>query len=380
MPDETVVEIMMPQLGVSVVEGTIIAWRKHPGDQVEADEAVCDVATDKIDSELPAPCRGRIAELLVDEGETVDVGTVIATMHADSAAAPPPATAPSAEPQPAPAAPAPRSAERPRHSPVVLKLAAEHGVDVERLTGTGLGGRVRKEDVLAAAPPRAAPAGERGYVAPPPSERSRMRLLIGEHMKRSLATAATVTSWIEVDFGAIEARRRELGITALPIVARATAATLVDYGDLNAWIDGEDYIRHAEVNLGIAVSLGDDGLIVPVLQGAQRDDAAELARRITDVAARARAGTLSPDELRDGTFTISNPGQFGTLMATPVINQPQVAILDVEAIVRRPVVVGDEIAIRPICILGLSWDHRALDGVYAARFLAALRERLEAAT
>jgi pyruvate/2-oxoglutarate dehydrogenase complex dihydrolipoamide acyltransferase (E2) component len=206
-----------------------------------------------------------------------------------------------------------------------------------------------------------------------------MRLLIGEHMKRSLETAATVTSWIEVDFSAIEMRRRKLGITALPIVAEATAATLIEYGDLNAWIDGDDYVRHTEVNLGVAVSLGDDGLIVPVLRAAQRDDAAELARRIADAAARARAGTLSPDELRDGTFTISNPGQFGTLMATPVINQPQVAILDVEAVVRRPVVVGDEIAIRPICILGLSWDHRALDGVYAARFLGALRGRLEGA-
>jgi pyruvate/2-oxoglutarate dehydrogenase complex dihydrolipoamide acyltransferase (E2) component len=181
MADEAIVEIVMPQLGVSVVEGTILAWRKQPGDPVEADEAVCDVATDKIDSELPAPCRGRIAELLVEEGETVDVGTVIATMHAESGAAAG-ASRPPAAPEPAAEqAPPPQRGERPRHSPVVLKLAAEHGVDVEQLSGTGLGGRVRKEDVLAAAA-LAAPAPEGGYAPPPPTERSRMRLLIGEHM------------------------------------------------------------------------------------------------------------------------------------------------------------------------------------------------------
>jgi pyruvate/2-oxoglutarate dehydrogenase complex dihydrolipoamide acyltransferase (E2) component len=208
-----------------------------------------------------------------------------------------------------------------------------------------------------------------------------MRRSIGEHMKRSLSTAATVTSWIEVDFSAVEARRRELGVTALPVVAAATVETLAQFGELNAWLEGERYTRHTDVNLGIAVSLGAEGLIVPVVRAAQTLGVAELAQRIADLAARARAGTLSPDEVRDGTFTLTNPGQFGTFMATPVINQPQVAILDTEAIVRRPVVVtqdgAETIAIRPICVLGLSWDHRALDGVVAARFLAALRERLQ---
>jgi pyruvate/2-oxoglutarate dehydrogenase complex dihydrolipoamide acyltransferase (E2) component len=210
-----------------------------------------------------------------------------------------------------------------------------------------------------------------------------MRRTIGEHMKRSLNEAATVTSWIEVDFGAVEERRRELGVTALPVVAEATMRTLAEFGELNAWLEGDEHTLHSEVNLGIAVSLGAEGLIVPVVRGAQRLGVAELGERIAELAARARSGTLSPDDVRDGTFTITNPGQFGTFMATPVINQPQVAILDIESIVRRPVVVEvdgvEQIAIRPVCVLGLSWDHRALDGVVAAQFLGALRDRLQSA-
>jgi 2-oxoglutarate dehydrogenase E2 component (dihydrolipoamide succinyltransferase) len=210
-----------------------------------------------------------------------------------------------------------------------------------------------------------------------------MRRSIGDHMKRSLETAATVTSWIEVDFSAIEVARAQSGTTALPIVASATMATLTEFPDLNAWIDGGDIIRHNTVNLGIAVALGTEGLLVPVIRSAERLDIGELSARIRDLATRARSGELTAEETRDGTFTITNPGQYGTIMATPVISQPQVAILDVEAIVRRPVVIHDasgeeQIAIRPICILGLSWDHRVLDGVLAAQFLAALRSRIEA--
>jgi pyruvate/2-oxoglutarate dehydrogenase complex dihydrolipoamide acyltransferase (E2) component len=203
-------------------------------------------------------------------------------------------------------------------------------------------------------------------------------------MKRSLETAATCTSWIEVDLSRVEARRHELGVTALAFVAQATTEALRAHPALNATLEGDAYTRHDEaVHLGIAVSLGDEGLIVPVVRDAQDLSAEGLARRIRDLARRARAGELVPDEVRGGTFTITNPGQFGTLMATPVINQPQVAILDVEAVVKRPVVVtdaagGDSIAIRPMCVLGLSWDHRALDGVAAARFLAAVRDRLQA--
>jgi pyruvate/2-oxoglutarate dehydrogenase complex dihydrolipoamide acyltransferase (E2) component len=214
-------------------------------------------------------------------------------------------------------------------------------------------------------------------------ELSRMRRTIGEHMKRSLETAATCTTWIEVDFSRVEAARRRLGVTALPIVARAVIGALREHPALNAWLEGDKYTRHRSVGLGIAVSLGDDGLIVPVVTGAERFSVEGLAERIRDLARRARARQLTPDEVRGGTFTITNPGQYGSIMATPIINQPQVAILDLEAVVKRPVVVtdalgNDAIAIRPMCILGLSWDHRALDGALAAQFLASVKRRLEA--
>jgi pyruvate/2-oxoglutarate dehydrogenase complex dihydrolipoamide acyltransferase (E2) component len=387
---ERLLDVVMPQLGMTVTEGTLVAWHKQPGDRVDADEAICDVSSDKVDSEIPAPVAGRIFELLIEVGTTVDAGTVIATMETDQEeSAPQGAPSPGAfaaggEGEPAP--PAPRESagaggSPERHSPVVVRLAAELGVALEAVVGSGRDGRVRREDVLAAADGAPPAADASLYVPPAVGRLSRMRQTIGEHVTRSLREAATVTSWIEVDFSAVEARRRALGVTALPIVAAATVATLAEFGELNAWLDGDDYTRHREVNLGIAVSLGADGLIVPVVRAAQTLDLEGLAAAIADLAARARAGSLSADEVRDGTFTITNPGQFGTFMATPVINQPQVAILDVETIVRRPVVVteggAETIAIRPVCVLGLSWDHRALDGAYAAHFLGALRERLE---
>ena len=403
MSPAAVLEVVMPQLGITVAEGTVVAWRKQPGEQVEADEAICDISTDKVDSDVPAPAAGRILELLVEVGTTVDVGTVIATIEVEGESAP--AGAPSSVDDAesgagvlgvtaSPQSPRP-SAGGERHSPVVARLAAELGVALDQIAGTGRDGRVRKEDVLAAAGGQAgatagAPAvGEAAgaeaalYLPPAAGPLSRMRRTIGEHMKRSLNEAATVTSWIEVDFGAVEERRRELGVTALPVVAEATMRTLAEFGELNAWLEGDEHTLHSEVNLGIAVSLGAEGLIVPVVRGAQRLGVAELGERIAELAARARSGTLSPDDVRDGTFTITNPGQFGTFMATPVINQPQVAILDIESIVRRPVVVEvdgvEQIAIRPVCVLGLSWDHRALDGVVAAQFLGALRDRLQSA-
>jgi pyruvate/2-oxoglutarate dehydrogenase complex dihydrolipoamide acyltransferase (E2) component len=212
-----------------------------------------------------------------------------------------------------------------------------------------------------------------------------MRRQIGEHMKRSLDTAAHCTTWIEVDMGRIEQARARLGLTALPFVARATVAALREHPSLNAWLEGERYTRHDDVNLGIAVSLGDDGLIVPVVHAAHELSVEGLAARIKDLARRARTRELTPDDVRGGTFTITNPGQYGSIMATPIINQPQIAILDLEAIVKRPVVItdgegNDSIAIRPMTILGLSWDHRALDGVLAAEFLATVKRQLEAWT
>jgi 2-oxoglutarate dehydrogenase E2 component (dihydrolipoamide succinyltransferase) len=274
-------------------------------------------------------------------------------------------------------------------------MAAEHGIDLSRISGTGMGGRVTKKDVLAylenggGAPAAEEPPMhiESPYRPDPDVPTaggglSRMRRAIGEHMKRSLEVAATCTTWIEVDFSRVEATRAQLGTTALPVVARATIDALREFPALNATLDGDDYRQHASVNLGIAVSLGEDGLIVPVVHDAQDLSAEGLGRRIKDLARRARAKDLVPDDVANATFTITNPGQYGSIMATPVINQPQVAILDVEAVVKRPVVItdadgNDSIAIRPVCILGLSWDHRALDGALAAQFLSAIRRRLE---
>jgi pyruvate/2-oxoglutarate dehydrogenase complex dihydrolipoamide acyltransferase (E2) component len=209
-----------------------------------------------------------------------------------------------------------------------------------------------------------------------------MRRQIGEHMKRSLETAATCTTWIEVDMSRVESARANLGVTALAFVARASIDALREHPALNAWLEGERYTAHTDVNLGIAVSLGEDGLIVPVIHAAQELSAEGLAARVKDLARRARARELTPDEVQGGTFTITNPGQYGSIMATPIINQPQVAILDFEAVVKRPVVVtdgegNDSIAIRPMTILGLSWDHRALDGALAAQFLAGVKRHLE---
>jgi 2-oxoglutarate dehydrogenase E2 component (dihydrolipoamide succinyltransferase) len=390
-------------MGVSVAEGTIVAWHKRVGDWVQADETLAEVTTDKIDTEIPAPATGRLAEVLVEEGVTVDVGTPLARIATDARPGEPHTSESDvvqAEPEPMPeAAPEPaRVAQRAqgrRYSPVVQRIASEHGVDLEQVPGTGRDGRVRKQDVLAyiergenglaaaADPPLHTESPYRPEPAADAQPLSRMRRVIGEHMKRSLDTAATCTTWIEADMGRVERARAELGVTALPIVARAVVETLREHPALNAWLEGDRHTLHRAVHLGIAVSLAEDGLIVPVIADAQDLSVEGLGVRIRDVAERARAKQLTPDEVRGGTFTITNPGQYGSIMATPVINQPQVAILDLEAIVKRPVVVTgedgvDAIAIRPMTILGMSWDHRALDGAQAAQFLAALKGRLEA--
>ena len=445
------VDVTMPQMGVSVAEGTVVEWRKQPGDWVEADEVICAISTDKIDTDVESPASGRVQEILVDVGTTVDVGTVLAriatdarpgeahaveqvaatgTSEATAALEAPgeagelqgdaePAVEAAADGEAATAArrEAPPAQRGPRrYSPVVQRIAAEHGVDLDEVPGSGRGGRVRKQDVLAylettddrrqtteaqdqpplhiespyrpdpPAPPPPAPAAA-PEPAPAPAAGgetlSRMRRSIGEHMKRSLEVSATCTTWIEVDMSRVERARAALGLTALPFVARCTIDALRELPALNAWMEGETYTRHDTVNLGIAVSLGEDGLIVPVIADAQDLSVEGLGKRIRDMARRARSKQLTPDDVQGGTFTITNPGQYGSIMATPIINQPQVAILDVEAVVKRPVVVTgadgeDSIAIRPICILGLSWDHRALDGALAAQFLAAVKRRVEA--
>jgi 2-oxoglutarate dehydrogenase E2 component (dihydrolipoamide succinyltransferase) len=405
----------MPQMGVSVAEGTVVEWHKQPGDWVDADETIAEVSTDKIDTEIPSPASGRLVEILVQVGVTVDVGVTLARIATDGrAAAPtlgPPAPVPRAEPRPAPAevhsATGPRrdGAAR-RYSPVVQRIAEEHDVDLDQIEGTGRDGRVRKQDVMAVVEARSAAFPSAGtsepvlhsespyrpgaggslshgpYVAPPGRPLSRMRATIGEHMHRSLQTAATCTTWIEVDMSRIELSRKEVGLTALPLISRCVIHALVEFPLVNAWLEDDLHTVHEQVNLGIAVDLGDDGLIVPVVRGAQDLSVEGIARRVRDLARRARARQLTPDDVRGGTFTITNPGQFGSMMATPVISLPQVAILDVEAIVKRPVVVTDQfgedaIAIRPMVILGLSWDHRAIDGALAARFLANVKKRIE---
>ena len=432
-----VVDVTMPQMGVSVAEGTVVAWRVEPGDRIEADQTICEITTDKIDTEVPAPVSGVVSEIIVPVDTTVAVGEVLARIATgdgagapagdgvrEAAAAPEPPAAPETAPAGGPER-APRhqgrngAGDRRRYSPVVQRIAAEHNVDLAQVPGTGRGGRVRKQDVMAfiesggageaggagevageepplhiespyrpepvaaSAPAAAAGAAAAGRApAAEPGRLSRVRRQIGEHMKRSLDTAATCTTWIEVDMSRIEAARKQAGLTALPFVARATIAALREHPSLNATLEGENYTQHQAVNLGIAVSLGESGLIVPVVHGAHELSVEGLSGRIKDIARRARANQLTPDEVRGGTFTITNPGQYGSIMATPIINQPQVAILDLEAVIKRPVVVtdadgNDSIAIRPMTILGLSWDHRALDGALSAQFLAAVKRHIE---
>jgi 2-oxoglutarate dehydrogenase complex dihydrolipoamide succinyltransferase (E2) component len=416
--DASIVAVSMPQMGISVAEGTILEWRKRPGDWVEADESLCDVSTDKVDVEIPSPASGRLERILVEPGETVSVGTPLAEL--DTAAAPGEAhpeeshSEESAEAHPEEAPEVDRSRF---YSPVVRRIAEEHGVDLEQVEGRGVGGRVRKADLMdfleddGAKEERGEPEAhearpmhtESPYRPDPqpaasaedltgPSRRERMspmRAQIARHMLDSRRSSAHCTTVVEVDFSRVARRRQEqretmarrgANLTYLAFVAREAVAALERHPVLNASIDGEEIVYHDQVNLGIAVAL-ENGLIVPVIRQAERLSLEGLAAAIGDLASRAREKRLHPDEVQGGTFTITNPGQFGAVLATPIINQPQVAILDLEAIVKRPVVVegdgGEAIAIRPMSYLCMSWDHRALDGAEAARFLAVMKEALE---
>ena len=418
----------MPQMGVSVAEGTVVEWKKQPGDWVERDEIIASISTDKIDTDVEAPASGRVQEVLVEVGSTVDVGVVLARIatdakpgeaHASESASEGTSEAEVALEAPGDAgelqgdttethagtaqrgSPAARRSGPRRYSPVVMRIAAEHGIDLEQVEGTGRGGRVRKPDVLAflengaaeeAADAHREPLQARSRAAPQAEGQqpatgegqplSRMRQSIGRAMVDSLQTAATCTTIIEADLTGIAGDREKTGLTWLPYVARATIEALGDFPSLNATLEGETFTEHKSVNLGIAVSLGTGGLIVPVIHDAQDLSIEGLGKAIKGVARKARDNQLTPDDVRGGTFTITNPGGYGSIMATPVINLPQVAILDTEAVVKRPVVMTDEkgndsIAIRHMTYLCMSWDHRALDGALAAQFLAALRTRLE---
>jgi pyruvate dehydrogenase E2 component (dihydrolipoamide acetyltransferase) len=434
------VPVELPRLGENVTEGTIVRWLKAEGERVEADEPLVEVSTDKIDTELPSPASGILARILVREDQTVPVGTELALIEEEQrvpAAAAPEARAPGpAEPGPGPGA-APEGDGRrgaPVVSPLVRRLARERGVDLAEVRGTGQGGRITKADVLAyleareapaeapgapveargipaeapAAPPAREPVAPAAPGAPPAASRfavpagrseevpfDRVRRAIAEHMTRSLRTAAHVTNVVEVDMTRVallrerakEAFRRREGfsLTFLPFVAAAAIQALRAYPELNAHLDPEGRTATIlrEVNLGIAVAR-DEGLIVPVIKGADGLNLVGLARAIHDVAARARTkGGLSPDDVAGGTFTITNGGSFGTLLETPIINQPQGAILGTGAVVKRPAVItvdgADAIAIRHLMYLYLSYDHRWIDGHRAAQFNGFVKRVLEEA-
>ncbi|MEP6909441.1 MAG: dihydrolipoamide acetyltransferase family protein [Actinomycetota bacterium] len=483
------VDVIMPQMGVSVAEGTITKWLKQEGEHIEADESLLEISTDKVDTEVPSPASGTVTQILVQEGETVEVGTKLAVIGgeaggpAPAAEAPPePATAPAAAeaqaassaetpaphpaaaPAPAPA-PAPAQAAEPSNgdeqdgksfvSPVVARIASEHGIDPSTVPGTGRGGRVTKKDILnfvesgaqaapaqeaapappptaapapapaapaQPAPPEAPPAAPEPTPAPAPAApapaaaapaptpaaapepapvmageqlepMNAMRRGIAEHMRRSLDTAAHVTSAIEIDMSRVVAIRERLkpdfqkqyGVnpTYLIFVARAVVETLKRYPWINGEIRGEQIVTRPYVNLGFAVELTDGkGLIVPVVKHAEGLNLLGMAQAVTDIADRARNKKLTPDEVQGGTFTITNPGGYGTFHGTPVISQPQAGILGTYALVKRPWVIQDAfgkdvIAIRPIMNITLTYDHRLVDGALAGRFLKDLKEALE---
>ncbi|MBV8078767.1 MAG: 2-oxo acid dehydrogenase subunit E2 [Actinobacteria bacterium] len=429
MATGTVVEVVMPQMGVSVSEGTVTKWLKSVGDHVDADEPIVEISTDKVDTEVPSPGSGTLSEIVVQEGETVAVGTLLGRIGGEpGATAPPPPPPPEPATQPAadeamasaedgvretpkPAAPEGNGHDRAFVSPVVARIAAEHGIDPAAVPGTGHGGRVTKKDILAfvestpaAAPPAAAPVQstvQSTPAAPPATPQAdevvepmnAMRRGIAEHMRRSLDTAAHVTSAIEVDMAKVVAIREKLkpefqraygvNLTYLAFVARATVDTLREWPWVNAELRGESIVTHRTVNLGFAVALeGGKGLIVPVLKHAEGLNLLGMARGVADLAERARGKKLLPDDVQGGTFTITNPGSFGTFHGTPVINQPQSGILGTYAVVKRTWVVQDErgddtIAIRPIMNLTLTYDHRLVDGAYAGGFLRDMRAKLE---
>jgi pyruvate dehydrogenase E2 component (dihydrolipoamide acetyltransferase) len=455
----------MPQLGETVTEGTITRWMKGVGDQVERDEPLFEVSTDKVDSEVPSPAAGVLTEILVPEGETVEVGVKLAVIG-DGAGAPAASPAPTAEapapapepapepPSPPPAAPPPPPAPAPAPaqpasdgsgpealllSPMVRRLLSENGISESEVTGTGVGGRITREDVLKVIDARrtsvsatpaapAAPATPAAPVAtpvPPPQPTgppppvappapvtpavppvsmasfraagnqvipfSNMRRRTAEHMVRSKATSPHAFIANEVDFEAVERVRTAWGdrflaeegfsLTYLPFVARAAVEALRDFPLLNASVVDESLVVHSEVNLGIAVDLAHEGLIVPVIHRAEEVTLRGIARRIRDLAERARGRHLNADDIAGGTFSITNDGPFGTFFTVPIINQPQVAILATDGIGRRPVVVtqpdgSESIAIHSTGVVGMSWDHRAVDGAYVSLFLARVAELL----
>jgi 2-oxoglutarate dehydrogenase E2 component (dihydrolipoamide succinyltransferase) len=422
-------DVVMPQMGESIAEGTIVRWIKKVGDKVERDEPLFEISTDKVDAEIPSPAAGVVSEIRVKEGETVAINSVVAVIGgAVSAPAPEPARTepmaneakPQVPPKPTPQAdgasppsapvqatePSTEDSLRQRSSPLVRKIAQEHHVDISQIQGSGIAGRVTKEDILAyvegsaSAPASAAaksPAASAGQAPPVPAiafkpgasdhveKMSVMRKKIAEHMILSRRTSAHVHSVFEVNFGRIdkirqakkaEYERAGVKLTYLSFIIKAAVDALREVPIVNASIDGENIVYHRDVNVGIAVAL-DWGLIVPVVKNAGEKNLLGLSKAVVDLATRARSKQLKTDEVTGGTFTITNPGVFGALFGMPIINQPQVAILGVGNVEKRPVVVDDAIAIRPMAYLTLGYDHRIIDGAVADQYMSLVKRALE---
>jgi 2-oxoglutarate dehydrogenase E2 component (dihydrolipoamide succinyltransferase) len=427
----------MPQMGESIAEGTLSRWLKKVGDEVKRDEPIFEISTDKVDAEIPAPAAGVLAEILVKEGETVAVQTVVARLETEKGATVA-ARAASPAPSASPAPPAPQQEATPaagpkrqqpstpaiaashsgngnsfedrvrtKSSPLVRKIAAEHGLNIASMQGTGIAGRVTKRDIVgfidsgvrAPGAPGIRTGGGGGHALPMPEPwagdvvepMSKMRALISEHMVASRHTSAHVTSFIEIDFtrvARIRARHRAefeaatgQKLTYMPFIIKAVTQGLREFPVMNSSVAGTNVIYRKQINIGIAVAL-DWGLIVPVIRRADDLSLSGITRALNDLAARARAKKLSPEEVQEGTFTITNPGVFGSLMGTPIINQPQVAILGVGAIEKRPKVLPgtdgeDTIAIRTCAYFSISFDHRVIDGAVADQFLAFVKKTIE---
>jgi 2-oxoglutarate dehydrogenase E2 component (dihydrolipoamide succinyltransferase) len=420
-------DVLMPQMGESIAEGTITKWLKKVGDTVERDEPLYEISTDKVDAEIPSPESGVLTEIVVAEGETVEVKTVVARIDVAggatvSAAAPESAPEPEAAPEPvaptaAPVAPTPVPTPAPvpqsapsstreeriatKSSPLVRKIAAEHGVDITQVPGSGVHGRVTKDDILAFVEQGAPAAGVVAVKAPaaapaPPlpvgagdrvEPMSRMRSIIAHHMVESKRTSPHVHTFYEIDMSRVDEIRRKhkdvfvqrtggAKLTYTVFMMKAVVDALREYEVINASIDGENIIYHGAVNLGMAVSL-DWGLIVPVIDNAQDLSMEGLAKAIVDKASRARDRKLGPDEISGSTFSITNPGSFGSLIGTPIINQPNVAILGMGKVEQRVCVVDDMITIRPKMFITLGYDHRLVDGATAEKFLSSVQSTLE---
>jgi 2-oxoglutarate dehydrogenase E2 component (dihydrolipoamide succinyltransferase) len=395
-------KVLMPQLGETVAEGTVAVWRKRVGDRVELDEILADIETDKAAVEIPAGAAGVLTEILVLDGETVDVGTVLAiiddgTEEAIADDEPTLVAEPVPELEPPAAAPAIAATPRvsrtgaQRLSPVVRRLLGEHHLDAAALTGTGRDGRITRRDVLAAIEASAAvPAPVSSSPAAPTMRPalgetipfSRMRQATAAQSVASKATSAHVLQSVEVDFSAVQRARGQMpSLSLVSFLAHAACRALREFPNLNASLDGDAFVMHSEINLGVAVDLGAEGVLTPVITAADDLTVSGLGTRIDDVTARAERGELSPDELSLGTYTLSNYGRFGTLITAPIILQPQVGVLSMDSVRKRPVVVenamGDTLAIRPVGIVTQSFDHRAIDGGYSGAFLARLREIVE---